>query len=72
MSWEYAQWFDPLGSCRKCGKAATGILRDHRNSSVGAFCERCAESLVKKAHKKGKFHPDAVYEAAPSENTDGR
>lgn len=57
-----AQWFQSLGSCLKCGKAANGRLMSHRNASIGPFCRRCAEAAIKAAHKKGGFAPDAVAE----------
>lgn len=58
---DFAQWFSPLGLCRShCGKPATGTLMNHRNEKLGDFCERCAKKLIKKAHRKGDFSPDAV------------
>lgn len=60
----HAQWFDPLGTCRGCGKAATGTIRGTRNQSFGPACERCARAAIKRAHRKGDFYPDIELEAA--------
>lgn len=55
-----AQWFESLGKCAGCGKAATGKLRSHVNDSIGSYCERCANREIKQAHKRGKFMPASV------------
>jgi hypothetical protein len=54
----HAQWFDALGTCRGCGKAATGVIRGTQNQSFGPACRRCAESAIKAAHRKKQFLPD--------------
>lgn len=46
-----ARWFSSLGSCTKCGRAATGTLMGDRNQSLGAYCERCATATIKAADK---------------------
>jgi hypothetical protein len=58
----HAQWFDALGKCRGCGKAATGVIRGTRNQSFGPACRKCAESAIKRAHRKGDFYPDIELE----------
>jgi hypothetical protein len=59
---DVAQWFSPLGRCRcGCGKSATGTLHSYyQNTNLGPYTQRCAESLIKKAHKLKKFEPDCV------------
>jgi len=58
---EFAQWFSPLGLCRThCGKPATGSLMSYRNEKLGDYCKRCADAIIKRAHRKGDFWPDAV------------
>ena len=58
---DFAQWFDPFGPCRnRCGTSATGILMSHRNDKIGGFCRPCATKLIKQAHRKGDFFPDAA------------
>lgn len=61
MSQDYAQWFDPLGTC-KCGKAASGEVRSfYGNSVVARTCRPCGEKMIKAAHRKHKaFEPDLV------------
>ena len=54
-----ARWFDALGTCR-CGKKATGTLRGSRNESFGPYCERCAETRIKKAEREREKHPHPV------------
>lgn len=41
----WPQWFDKTGTC-KCGKPATGILRNNANSPCGAYCEKCANKEI--------------------------
>lgn len=53
-----AQWFQPTGKCRGCGKNATGLLMSDRNSNLGPYCEQCARKRIKACHRKGKFLPD--------------
>lgn len=57
-----SQWFLPNLPCGHCGKKSSGILYGYKNASQGAFCEPCANKLIKKAHKRGNFWPDFVYE----------
>ena len=45
---DQVRWYDALGQCR-CGKAATGVLRGPRNESFGNYCERCANTRLRKA-----------------------
>jgi hypothetical protein len=54
-----AQWFNPLRTCRVCGKPA-GELRSFRDNSVVAFmCEKHAKAAISAAHRKMQFAPDA-------------
>ena len=46
-----ARWFERLSRCR-CGKPAHGTLRGSRNQSLGTFCIRCADRVVKAANEK--------------------
>jgi hypothetical protein len=59
-----AQWFNPLGLCKACGRNATGQLMSHRNANLGPYCKKCADRLIKKAHKSGSFWPDGAKGAA--------
>jgi len=60
----FAQWFRTLGRC-KCGRAATGELMSNRNASMGPYCQRCAETAIRKSHRLGKFVPDAIASPEP-------
>jgi hypothetical protein len=46
------RWFDELGKCRECPKAATGKLMGSRNESYGPYCKSCAERRLKKAKQQ--------------------
>jgi hypothetical protein len=50
-----ARWFDALGTCPRCGKAATGILRGARNENLRPSCKRCADFLIKKSDRERKI-----------------
>jgi hypothetical protein len=49
---DQVRWFDPLGRCMGCGKAATGTLRGPRNESYGNTCARCGEARVRRAGRE--------------------
>ena len=49
---DQVRWFDALGTCAMCGKAATGKLMGPRNDSYGASCQRCADKRIKRAEKE--------------------
>lgn len=60
---ELAQWFERLGDCRGCDRPATGTLRSyHGNTSLGPYCQKCAAKLIRRAHRRKQFEPDAVLE----------
>lgn len=64
-----AQWFDSLGACCGCGKAATGKLMGTHNQSLGSHCKRCADKRIAKARKERAAeppHPAAVHLASLS------
>lgn len=44
-----AQWFSPLGKCRKCGKDATGTVMGRHNQPMGAYCRLCGEKRISAA-----------------------
>jgi hypothetical protein len=52
--------FEPFGSCRNCGRRASGSLYDFHNSKLGDYCKRCADRAIKQAHHQGRFLPDAA------------
>jgi len=53
---DQVRWFDPLGQCRACRKAATGKLMGPSNESYGAYCASCANKrLVKAKAEREKF-----------------
>ena len=47
------RWWEALGDCRGgCGKPGTGLLRDSRNSSHGAWCQKCADKRLATAKRQ--------------------
>ena len=51
-SFDTAQWFDPIGTCRGCKKAATGKLMSTHNENLGAYCKKCADKRIEIARKE--------------------
>jgi hypothetical protein len=48
---DLASWFDGYRCCRRCRKAATGIIRGTTNENLGYYCDGCAEFRINKAKK---------------------
>ena len=49
---DQVRYFDAIGSCRECGKTASGVLRGPRNDNYGPYCKRCADKRLLQAKKE--------------------
>lgn len=47
-----AEWFEPYPTCVSCGKPATGTLHSDQNTTLGDYCQRCADKAIKRAYER--------------------